>query len=203
MNTVHRAFSVDCWEGCLRVTGGGIKPEKSFWYLIDHRWDPQAQKWKYCSKEDAPGEITIRLPGKEDRVTLDRYEPHEAKETLGIELAMDGNQTAEIARLRKEAENFADRIRTAKGLDKNAAWESIITQIMATFQYPAAVTQISKSDWEDICAPVFRAGLPRSGYAANFPKEVVYSPKLSRTGSDSPFPFSRTGTLRHPSSSLF
>ena len=26
---------VDCWEENLRVTGGGIHPEKSFWYLLD------------------------------------------------------------------------------------------------------------------------------------------------------------------------
>jgi hypothetical protein len=30
--------AVDTWEGCLKITGGALSPEKSFWYLTSFRW---------------------------------------------------------------------------------------------------------------------------------------------------------------------
>ena len=65
--------AVDAWEGLLRATGGGIKPAKSFWYLIDHKWDSKSRTWKYASSEDVPGEVTIRVPGQETRTVLEQF----------------------------------------------------------------------------------------------------------------------------------
>ena len=155
---------------------GGIKPSKSFWYLIDHKWT--GSKWIYQTKLDAPGEVTIRAPDSEERVTLQRYEPHESQETLGIALAMDGNQKGERELLRQRAEEFADKLRTAPGLKPNDAWEAVLTQIMATFKYPAAATQLTEDDWTYICAPVFKAGLPKAGISRMFPHASLYGPLL-------------------------
>ena len=98
--------------------------------------------------------------------------------TLGIELAMDGNQEGEKAYLREKAEDFNDRLRTAPGLSKNAAWEAVKTQIIATFKYPAAAIQLTEADWDYICRPVLTAGLPKSGIAKNFPRQAVWGPQL-------------------------
>ena len=97
--------AIDCWEGCLRVTGGGIHPgkDKSFWCLIDHKWNPQTCKWEYMSATDAPAEVTIRQPNGEERTPLERIEPHESRKTLGIQIAMDGNQEGEKDYLKQQA----------------------------------------------------------------------------------------------------
>jgi hypothetical protein len=154
-------LALDCWEGCLRVTGGGLKPSKSFWYLIDWKWN--GTHWIYQTKEDAPGDLTVLDNGH--RVTLRRFEPADSNVTLGIHLAMDGNQVGERKYLRQEADDFADRYRTAPGVSANDAWEGLLTTIMATFKYPAAATQLTEQDWEFVCAPVFQAGLPKSGFS--------------------------------------
>ena len=62
----HFQEAVDTWEGCLRATGRGIKPEKSFWCLLDFKWDSKTNKWKYKSKEEAPGTLTVRNPDNEE-----------------------------------------------------------------------------------------------------------------------------------------
>jgi len=116
--------ALDCWAGCLQVTGGNIKPSKSFWYLIDWKWT--GQNWKYLNSEEAPGELFITTETGE-RITLARYEPSQSNPTLGLHLAMDGNQKGHKSYLRKEAENFADRLRTSAGLEKNDAWTGIVT----------------------------------------------------------------------------
>jgi hypothetical protein len=97
--------AIDCWEGCLRVTGGALKPSKSFWYLIDWKWENN--HWRYANEAETPGTITVLDNGQ--RIALRRYEPSQSNMTLGIHLAMDGNQKGEISHLRKEAVDFADR----------------------------------------------------------------------------------------------
>ena len=61
---------VDHWEGGVRATGGALVPTKSWWYLIDFVWEDN--KWRYSSKEDIPGDITIRDVDGQSRVTLER-----------------------------------------------------------------------------------------------------------------------------------
>ncbi len=101
---------IDHWEGGLRATGGAIVPKKSYWYLIDWIWEKG--KWKYASIDDIPGDLTIRDTCGTKRVTLQRYNPEIAKETLGVFLAMDGNNREEILKLRAKTQEFADQIRT-------------------------------------------------------------------------------------------
>eukprot|EP00957_Ditylum_brightwellii_P210769 15365367-Ditylum_brightwellii.AAC.1 len=170
--------AIDCWEGCLRVTGGGIHPDKSFWCLIDHKWNSQTCKWEYVSATNAPTEATIRKPNGEERTTLKQIEPHESMKTLGIEITMDGNQEGEKDYLRQQAQNFADKLRTAPGLNKNDAWEAMMTQILATFHYPVAATQLSEKEWNKVCAPVMGVGLNKSGISRMFPRDVLFRPLL-------------------------
>ena len=35
--------TLNLWEGLLRATGGALRPNKSFWYLLDWLWD--GKKW--------------------------------------------------------------------------------------------------------------------------------------------------------------
>jgi hypothetical protein len=74
---------MDCWEENLRVTEGGIHPDKSFWHLLDHKWDKKAHTWLYKTFDDAPGEITIKEPNAETRAVLECLEPHTARVTPG------------------------------------------------------------------------------------------------------------------------
>ena len=107
---------VDMWEGGLRATGGAIVvggdgvPYKSFWCLTDFQWENG--KWRHATTDDIPGDITVRDVDGTARVTLKRLECDDAIETLGVFLAMDGNNDAEAVKLRKEAELFADQVRT-------------------------------------------------------------------------------------------
>ena len=49
-NTQDMQKSLDTWEASLKATCGAIVPDKTFWYLLDFKW--QAGEWKYYSKAD-------------------------------------------------------------------------------------------------------------------------------------------------------
>jgi hypothetical protein len=88
---------VDHWEGGLKATGGALVPAKSYWYLIDFIWD--GKKWTYATKEDVPGDISIRTVDGASRVDLTRHEVDHAEETLGVYLLLWTATTRKNARL--------------------------------------------------------------------------------------------------------
>jgi hypothetical protein len=134
--------------------------------------------WRYMTKEEAPGEISMRAADSEERATLTRKEPHEAAKTLGIFASPDGNQEAQMEYLRDQGIEFADAYRAAGKMESNDAWEGILTTIMATFRYPAPATTLTYNQWEAVIKPVFSVGLSKSGISRMFPRDVLYGPDL-------------------------
>jgi hypothetical protein len=71
--------AMDTWEGGIRATGGALKPEKSFWYLIRFCW--KNGQWVYVSNKDTPVSISVRNHTG-DRAELGSLEVTEARKTL-------------------------------------------------------------------------------------------------------------------------
>jgi len=46
------------WEQGLQATGSALVPKKSFWYLIDFRW--QGCKWRFVSYATKPGQLLMK-----------------------------------------------------------------------------------------------------------------------------------------------
>ena len=175
--------SVDCWEGLLRATGGGINPrqDKTVWCLIDFKWVPGGKKggsWKYLTAREAPATITIRSPTTDtSRVELKRIEPSDHNVTLGISIAFNGNWDGEAALLLEKAKDFETKL-ARSNLDRFQAWYSITNVIMMTLKYPLAAVCLSKAQWDKILVPILRAGLPKSGISKSFPNLMRFCPLL-------------------------
>ena len=141
---------VNRWEGSVQATGGALVPSKSYWYLIDFTW--HKGNWHYRSTQEMPGDIHIRNSDGA-RVMLTQLEPSEARETLGIMIAMDGNCIDEIQHLREKAEEFTDQLRTGF-IRKNDAWYALTATITKTLKYPMPATTILEEEWEHIFRPI-------------------------------------------------
>jgi hypothetical protein len=164
---------VDRWEGGLRATGGALVPSKSHWYLIDFVWT--GNKWRYRTIDELPGDISV-LDKDGERTILERHEPSTATDTLGLWQAMDGQNSREIKRLRQKSEEFAESMRTGF-FSKADAWYALNMTILKTLEYPMVATTITEKCWEYIMSPILQAGLPRSGIARNFLRDVLFGPK--------------------------
>ena len=105
----------------------------------------------------------------EDWETISCKEAFEASKTLGIFIAMDGNQEAQTDYLKEKGVEWADTFRTSSGLERNDAWEGLLTTIMSSFKYPATATTLTEAQWDDVITPVFKVGLPKSGISRMFP----------------------------------
>lgn len=160
------------WERGLHATGGAIVPSKTHWYLVDFKWDNG--KWAYCSIEDAPAELKVRDCDGVTQ-TLERLPVTEARRTLGVRLAPDGNNNAEFKFLRAEARKWADGIRTGH-LPRHLAWQSLQTTILRKLEYPLAATTFSPKQCYEILKPVLQQGLPSSGIVRTIPRVIVHGP---------------------------
>jgi hypothetical protein len=171
MDTMQNA--VDHWNGLLSATGGAIEPSKSFIYIIDFCWT--SQKWRYKTRDEAPGDITICIPhtGQEEKLT--RLELAEARRTLGIMMSMDGGQTQQEEFLFTKAAEFADYVRTST-LDKNNTRHALNTVSMHIIEYLMAAISLSEKQWAHITSPIMTQVLPKTGMTCSFPHVVLYTP---------------------------
>jgi hypothetical protein len=82
--------AVDTWEGSLKVTGGALGLDKSYWYLISFKWN--GGFWSYAPITDTPATLFMN-DNHEERKEVRRIQTFQAEETLGVWIAPDGNTT--------------------------------------------------------------------------------------------------------------
>ena len=166
---------LDHWEGGLRATGGAINAAKSYWYAFDFRWN--GKKWCYSTSSDLPGNLSISM--NHQREFLQRLEPSEARETLGLWIALDGNQTSQFTALVEKANTWAARIQAGR-LNFAECWISLKSGILKSLEYPLMATSLSRAQCQAIMKPLIKAGLPGIHIARNLPLVVRHGPISSQ-----------------------
>ena len=164
--------ALTAWEGGIRATGGAIVPEKSHWYLIDFVWTDGY--WRYASIDETPASILVRDADGNAKV-LQRLTASEARRTLGVRLAPDGNNTSEFEELIEKAVLWADLIRSGH-LPRHLVWESMNTTVLKSIQYSLPSTTLSHGQCWKIMSKLLQAALPGSGIVRTLPRDLVYGP---------------------------
>ncbi len=164
---------VNTWEGIIDATGGALAVEKSRWWLIDFIWDEKGN-YRYATIEDTPGQLTVK---DWDGIVkpIQRMEPTEAYETLGLWMAPDGNLDEQFDRLLTMVKRWSDRIRTSYLRKHDAAYALKVT-VLKKIEYALPALNLSKAQCDKLMSPILQAALPKAGYNRNFPKEVIHGP---------------------------
>ena len=102
---------VDTWEGTLRATGEALRPDKSYWYMIDCQHT--GNRWLYRSITQIPSDITVKVSDG-SRQPLLRLEPNKAKETLGIFVSVNGNAKDQILHLLSKTRQMVEYLCTSR-----------------------------------------------------------------------------------------
>ena len=131
----------------LRITGGALRPEKCWWYLLTFQWDHDGN-WKYTSIKDSPATISIPDYKLKEHI-IKRHEPNIGNKGLGVYLAPDGNNTEEFEYLEKKIIAWCGKIATTI-LSPSAAYLGLCSTIMATIRYPLASTTFTETECDKL-----------------------------------------------------
>jgi len=103
----------------------------------------------------------------------------EARRTLGVRIAPDGNNKAKARHLTEVAMEWG---KISWGRIKPAMAEYCICNIVyCKLMYPLAVTTLTQNQCTEVLRPLLVAGLPAVGYMRVFPQAVIHRPP-SRQG---------------------
>jgi hypothetical protein len=168
---------LDTWTGGLHATGGMIESSKSYWYLIDFKWNRRKMSWEYKSIQETPATIYLRQPGQSE-IPLQRKEAWDPDPdgTLGTYIAMDGNQRLVVDSLTKKINEWADKIRTRQ-LTATEGWLSLRSGISMSIQYQLTTSRLTKRDCRKITRNLKQAALRAGHMPLTFPDSLVYAPK--------------------------
>ena len=101
---------IQSWGSLVEVTGGTIRPDKSWWYLIEYVW--HHGKWIAADARDDLDLYATAPSG--DEVSLKRLHADDAAEMLGIWIAPSGNNSKLISVLKHHALQWASKIKLGK-----------------------------------------------------------------------------------------
>jgi hypothetical protein len=166
--------SIDCWQGVAKSTGGALEPSKSWWYLIQFKWDKG--KWDYASRDDMVEDIRLSSKDKDDvRTELQYLESHEAQKMLGVHLAPDGNNNAQFNVMLNKTKHFGEMIRTGH-IHRHEAWIALTIIAMKSLEYAVPALTLTKDQYTKIMWPLLQTCLPRSGINRNIHRGILYGP---------------------------
>jgi hypothetical protein len=168
---------IDTWAGALHATGGMIEASKSYWYLIDFKWNKRTLKWEYKSIEETPSTIYLRNPGSLPTVLTRKqvWEPDQDG-TLGTFIAIDGNQRMVVESLIKKVDIWADKIRSRQ-LTATEGWLSFKSGISMSLRHQLTTSRLTKAECRKITKKLKYAALKASGLPITYPDVLVYSPR--------------------------
>ena len=137
-----------------------------------------------------PAEFT--LTDKDgNRHPLVRLEVSEGRKSLGVYIAVDGNEKAQKKYLIEMARTYAEQIRTSQTTPDTAMY-TYKACFLKAIEYSMPVTNFTEEEWNTIMAPALKATLNKSAMATNFPRDVLYGPDLYK-GMDIQHPYYQQG----------
>jgi hypothetical protein len=119
------------WNRGLRATGGLIATAKTRWFLVDFKWT--GLDYEYRTIADMQGNITLPDANGQEYIVA-REEVYTAFESLGVWLALDGNQEKLKEVLTETSHVFGSQVSTSK-CSKNDDLYTYNNSFMASMQY--------------------------------------------------------------------
>ena len=159
------------WEQLLRTTGGAISPEKSDWVFIRYKWNKG--RWSY-TKELYPQPLQVRDKDKNQK-NLRQLTITEARETLGVWIAADGNWKVQTQKLTEKADQWATKLQQGH-LNTTDSMIALQTTIQRSLQYCLPATYLTEEQCRQIMSKLLMKVLPKLKVMRTMNRIAVHLP---------------------------
>ena len=120
---------LDNWSSLLNATGGALKADKCFWYLIDY--ECVDGEWQYA--DSAPRDMFITRPDGSTSSIL-QHPPTFSKKTLGIHDSPSGGNSEHLTYLKDKVSTWIGRMSNGH-LPGHMAWVAYRHQLWPGVRY--------------------------------------------------------------------
>ena len=158
---------INNWGSVMKVTGGAISVEKSWWYLVDFVW----AHGKWIAHDAEPDADLVASSSTGEILSLKRLYCNEASKMLGVWIAPDGSNNKLVEELQWSALDWSAKVKSGNPSAKEA-WQALHTTITAKLKYPLSGCSLSVSECKSIMNPVIKSALPKSGISSKLPISI-------------------------------
>jgi hypothetical protein len=160
------------WNELIETTGGALEPDKTDWSIIAYEkhfglWVPQPRK-----------QFTLHLVDEHTREkkAIRLLEPQEARRTLGIWQAMDGNQEKQLETMVENIRTYGEQIQLS-GLSRSEKAIALQSTITRTIAYAGMATTLNGKQTETINRELRKATIRGLGLDRTTPVVIIHGPK--------------------------
>ena len=167
-NRLQRA--VDFWNGILRVTGGSLRPDKCYWYLISFTWKDGKSKVSYS---DPP---PIFLNNEDDSIDPIAYKkPDIPTEAVGVWQAVDNKKNEQLQVLIDKIQS-THRALEQTPLPRDLTWVGLRQAIWRSIAYVLPAMSLSNKESILLAKELYRPIISKLGCNRYFPLKLRYNP---------------------------
>ena len=111
--------------------------------------------------------------GASGREELKQLKPNEARRTLGVWQAVDGNETEQTKQMKEKAQTWA-RAAARSSLTRQDTITGIKTSLYPSITYGLTATTLTKAQAEEVFKPIRKGALRKAGYVESMPATIVH-----------------------------
>ena len=160
------------WEQLLRTTGGAIEPSKSDWLYVRYKW--KQGRWEY-NRRKYPANLKVRNKDKEEEALV-QLTTQEARETLGVWIAGDGNWRQQCTQLTGKATRWIDSL-TKGHLTATETTIALPTTVMRSLEYCLPATTLTQKQCKQVMRKLLPRALPKMKVVRSINRDAVHLPK--------------------------
>ena len=161
--------SLELWECLLRTTGGAIEPTKTDWVKVLYEWKEGEPKLQKSNPADV---LRVKNPDGEVE-DIKQIEPNEARRTLGVWQAANGQETTQKEVLINKVKEWG---LATENITRKEANTAIISTIGRSIRYPLAATAMDTKQCQEVDKHLKKQVLGKLGVVRTAPGIVAFSP---------------------------
>ena len=173
-NTSEKAFcekvqkSTSYWAYLLQATGGNLKPEKCYWYLMSYKFVKGVATLRPL-REIRQHQLRIPQPGAAD-VVIELKDPAVASEVLGVWSSPSSVDTAQLDYMLGKGKMWGRRVLHSTLLPSDV-WHSFRIQALPSVKYGLLVLMTSPRQLDEAFSAWYFSILPALGVNRNIARE--------------------------------
>ena len=158
----------------LFAMGHKLALDKCSFYLVEFIRDKLEYRIKYI--QELPGELKLREGYDMELKTIKRLQPFTAHRTLGMWVAVDGNNRKQLEVLHKKIDAWCDKIRT-RYLSSENTIKAYQGYLEPGLRYALSMTSYTYDECEKMCKKFAPILLNAIGIQRNCARSVLYAPQ--------------------------